>query len=86
MAAMVKLLNYTLCYIIKTNQQDALSVCIYSTIYVQLYMFRTTNSFIIRSLRFAVFCSSVQTMQTCLTARSYGWNCRSKHVELYKKM
>ena len=35
---------------IETSQQDALSVCIYSTIFVQLYMFRTTISFIIRSL------------------------------------
>ena len=26
--------------ITQTNQQDALSVCIYSTIFVQLYMFR----------------------------------------------
>ena len=41
--------------------------------------------------KFTVFCSSVQTMLTCLTVRSYGWNNHkternglSKHVELYK--
>ena len=37
-------------------------------------MFRTTISFIIRCSWFTLFCSSVQTMKTCLTARSYGWN------------
>ena len=35
------------CLSYKTNQQDALSVCIYSTIFVQLYMFRASISFII---------------------------------------
>ena len=42
----------------KTNQQDALSVCIYSSIFVQLYMFRTTISFIMSSW-FTAFCSYV---------------------------
>ena len=56
-------------------------------------MFWTTISFIIRSSWFTVFCSSVQTVQTCLTAvvfkTSKSWtpdderNGRSKHVELY---
>ena len=44
--------------------------------FVQLYIFRKIISFVISSLRFIVFCSSVQTMQTCLTVRSYGWNHR----------
>ena len=35
------------------------------------------NDYFVHSQQFIIYCicSSVQTMRTCLTARSYVWNC-----------
>ena len=59
--------NHLKLILYKQNQQDALSVCIYSTIFVQLYMFRTTISFIIRSSWFTVSAVLYKPNLTCLT-------------------
>jgi hypothetical protein len=67
------------------NKPTRCTFCIiYSTIFVQLYMFRTTILFIIRSSWFFCICSSVQDVQTCLDTPDVERIDRSKHVELYK--
>ena len=57
----------------KQNQQDALSVCIYSTIFFCTTLHVTKDHFV-HHQEFMIYCicSSVQTMQTCLTARLHG--------------
>ena len=46
---------------------------------VQLYMCRKIISFIIRSFVVYYIYSSVQTVQTCLTA----WSCKTKQLDMH---
>ena len=70
----------------QTNKMHFLCVFILQ-FFVQLYIFRTTISFIIRSSWFALFCSSVKTMQNCSVLRkteeldTFAWFVQSCSIQ-----
>ena len=56
------------------NKPTRCTLCIYSTIF--FVILHVSNDHFVYYREFIIYCicSSVQTMQKCLTARSYGWN------------